>query len=471
MNNEEQAKLAAYIVEHYHSDPFGYCRDILQFTPDEWQRDVLLSLHKNRRTAVRSGHGVGKTRLAAAAIHWFMATRGYPRIRATANTEKQIMSILWAELATVNRNARNSELFDYSRTSFRLKDAPETHFAEAIAWSKEKSEAFAGIHADNVLYLFDEASAIDPVIWEVSQGAMTSSGARWIALGNPTRNTGKFNDCFGINRWAEGGDTSKWHTFTISCFDSPRVSEEYINEVEREYGKNSDPYRVRVLGLPPLQESQQFISLELFDRALGNYGTHAEHNPRILGVDVARFGDDESIGRERRGNQTRRVFKVHGQDTMKVAGQVLHAINEAKREKDPYDMVCIDDVGVGGGVVDRLREQDIDVVGVNAGMASRRPDCKNMRAELWMLYKEWLEHGKPDEDLREDSTGIQYSYDSSDRLVMERKEDMKKRGMKSPDEADALCLTFYPQNAIRKQDKIRYKPPRPSPIRRSGIAV
>lgn len=467
MNDQDKSELAGYIAEKYYDDPVGYCKDILCYVPDEWQGNVLSSVNKHRRTAVRSGHGVGKTRLAASSIHWFMATRSYPRIRATANTEKQIMSVLWAELATVNRAARNRELFDYQKTSFRLMDAPETHFAEAIAWSKEKSEAFAGIHAKNVLYVYDEASAIDDLIWEVSQGAMTEEGGRWLALGNPTRNNGKFNDCFGINAWQESDvDTSKWHSYTISCYDSPRVSEEYINEIVREYGKGSDPFRVRVLGLPPLQESQQFISLELFDKSLHNMGGFAEHNPKILGIDVARFGDDNSVGWERRGNSTRRIFKLNGQDTMKITGQVLHAINEAKKE--PYDVICIDDVGVGGGVVDRLREQGISVVGVNAGMASRRKDCKNMRAELWKTGKEWMEKGKVEEELRNDLTGIQYYYDSGDRLVMERKVDMKKRGLASPDDADAFLLTFYPQNAISKKKRIQRKP-KPSPIRRSGI--
>ncbi len=455
MNSIEMAKLAAYIADNYYDDPIGYCTDIVGIEPDDWQKLVMISVRDNQRTAVRACHGPGKTFLAAVINKWWMATRGYPRARFTANTEKQVMSILWSELAKVHRMSKDKELYEWTKTGYFLKDAPDVHWSQAIAWSENNSEAFAGLHAPNVLYGFDEASAIVDVIWEVSQGAMTNPEARWFVMGNPTRNTGKFYECFGKNKWVEGSDDpSLWHCFTISAFDSPRVSPEYIKTIEREYGKDSDPYRVRVLGLPPMQATQQFIPVDLFDSALINAGIFAPHNPKIFGVDVARFGEDDSIGRMRRGNLTKRVFKLHGQDTMQIAGAVLHELNEAKKLSDPYDAVCVDDVGVGGGVTDRLREQGVTVLAVNAGMGARRLDCKNMRAELWYLYKEWLQTGKVDEELRDDSIGIQYSYDSADRLVMERKEDMKKRGLKSPDEVDALCMTFYPQNMIRKQDKI-----------------
>lgn len=451
MNDREQAKLAAYIAETFHDDPEGYCRAVLGFDPDDWQGSVLRSVRDNRRTSVRSGHGVGKTRLAAAVIHWFMATRGYPRIRATANTEKQIMSVLWSELATVNREAKNRDLFDYSRTSFRLKAAPDTHFAEAIAWSAENSEAFAGIHSDNVLYIFDEASAIDDIIWEVSQGAMTSPHARWLCLGNPTRNTGKFNECFGRNKWRDGDtDTSLWHGVTVSCFDSPRVSKEYIAEVEREYGKDSDPYRVRVLGLPPMQEESQFIPVDLFESALHRKVNAQPHQPRILGIDPSRFGDDSSPFVDRKGPNARLVARLRGQDTMKIVGKAIELMNAAAQDGEAYDYVCIDEIGIGAGVVDRLREQKFDVIGVNVAETARRDDCKNLRSDLWRSMKEWLKEGHVTEEFRDDLIGPQYSFDSSGRLTLERKEDMKKRGLASPDVADALALTFFPLNPIKK---------------------
>jgi len=456
VNDKDKIKLGTYIAKEFYDDPIGYCKAVLQYMPDEWQGNILSSVNNYRRTAVRSGHGVGKTRLAASAIHWFMATRSYPRIRCTANTEKQIMSVLWSELATVNRNALNRDLFDYSRTSFRLKDAPETHFAEAIAWSKEKSEAFAGIHAENVLYVFDEASAIDEIIFEVSQGAMTNPKARWLCLGNPTKNTGKFHECFGKNKWqGEDTDTSKWHTFTISCLDSPRVAKEYIEEIIREYGLDSDPYRVRVLGLPPLQESQQFISVELFEEALHRSTESLPHEPRILGVDPARYGDDRSAIVDRKGRSAKLLKSLRGQDTMAIVGEVINCINKAKEEKDNYDYICIDEIGIGAGVVDRLKEQNYKVLGVNVAEKSRIGDAKNLRAELWHRMKEWLKEGSITEEFKDDLIAPMYSFDSSGRLIIERKEDMKKRGLASPDLADALAMTFYILNPIRDQSKMQ----------------
>jgi hypothetical protein len=450
MEMPELIRFAKYIIETFHNDPLGYCRAILEFEPDEWQKEVLESVRDNRRTAVRSGHGVGKTRLASSLIHWFMSTRAYPRIRCTADTEKQIMSVLWAELGTINRVAKNREMFDYNRTSFRLVSAPETHFAEAIAWSAENSEAFAGIHADNVLYIFDEASAIDESIWEVSQGAMTGEGARWLVLGNPTRNTGRFNECFGRNKWTEGSDdTSLWHTFTVSSEQSPRVDKSYINEIIREYGKDSDMFRVRVLGLPPMQSSQQFISIDLFEESVNRTAFSYPQDAKVLGVDPARFGDDSTAIVERKGKVATIKKVLHGQDTMGITGQVIALIAEAKKS-EPYDYICVDEIGVGAGVVDRLREQNFDVIAVNVTEKPRREDCKNMTSELWLLIKEWLKTGKIQEAFRDDLIGRQYSFDSSGRLAMERKEDMKKRGLRSPDLADALALTFYPLNPIKK---------------------
>lgn len=471
MNDREQAKIAAHVAKEFHDDPVGYCHAVLGFDPDAWQSDVMDSVAHSRRTAVRSGHGVGKTRLAASIIHWFISTRSYPRIRCTANTEKQIMSVLWSELGVIHRQAKNRDLFEYSKTSYRLKSAPEVHFAEAIAWSAEKSEAFAGIHSDNVLYIFDEASAIDSIIWEVSQGAMTKQNARWLVLGNPTRNQGKFYECFGRNQWKPGDiDTSLWHTFTISCFESPRVTKEYIDEIKREYGENSDPFRVRVLGLPPLQEDQQFISKSLFDSAANRIVHNSPTAARILGIDVARFGEDRTVFVERQGFVIKHLLTRRGQDTMRTVGDTLRLITDERQAGRPFHSVVIDSVGIGAGVVDRLREQGVEIIACNGGTEPRKPEkYKNLRAELWDSYKEWLKEGKIDPEFEEDSCGIFYSYDSGNRLVMERKEDAKKRGIASPDLADAATLTFYAPSHV-PMERLERKP-RSIPAWAKGVGV
>lgn len=450
MKPEDQAKLAEYIAKEYFDDPNGYFRAVLQVNPDPWQEEVNNSVRDNRRTAVGACHGPGKTFNAAGIIHWWMATRPYPRVRCTANTEKQIMSVLWSELAKVHRRAINKDMFQWTKTGFVLKSAPEIWWAQAIAWSENNSEAFAGIHEKYVLYIFDEASAIPDIIWEVSQGAMTNPHARWLVLGNRTRNKGRFHECFGKNKRRDNEeDTSKWNAFTVSAFDSPRVSQDYINEIEREYGKDSDPYRVRVLGLPPTREDQQFIPIDLFEKALHTPPVVYPSDMRILSCDPARFGDDRTVIGFRKGNSAGVIKSTRGQDIMKTAGDMFHEIARAKEAGEEYDSVVVDVVGIGAGIVDRLREQGVKVIEVNFGSKPMDGKCKNLGSELWKRMREWLETGSVTEEFRDDLIGRQYYFDSSDRLVMERKEDMKRRGLASPDIADMLAMTFVVRHINR----------------------
>ena len=176
----------AFFVERYAKDPVKYCIEVLGYEPDDWQAEDLRATVLNRRGAVASGHGVGKTRLVASKIHWFLSTRPYPQVVVTANTETQLSTKTWRELHKVNANAKNKDWFEPTATRFCLKDAPETWFAAAIPWTEKRSEAFAGTHEKHVLYLFDEASAISDSIWEVSEGAMTTEGSMWWVYGNPT---------------------------------------------------------------------------------------------------------------------------------------------------------------------------------------------------------------------------------------------------------------------------------------------
>jgi hypothetical protein len=444
--------LAQSIVARFYWDPWHYCRVVLGITPDPWQREVMDAVVGHRRVAVRSGHGVGKTNLSACLIHWFIATRSYPQIICTSNTAVQLATRLWREIAVVNSNAANKDMFSWQATTFKLKSAPERWFALAQPWSLDKPEAFQGAHEKNILVLFDEASGIPDVIWDAASGAMTTPGARWVAVGNPTRNTGKFYECFGKNAWHEGDpeDQGLWRGFTVSCLDSKRVPESYISEQKREYGADSDFYRVRVLGLPPVQEVKQFISKALFDAAATRITLTNPLAPRILGVDVAWEGDDRTVAVDRKGSTARLAFTRRGQDTMRTVGDVLAELQRAKDEGEPYDHIVVDTVGIGAGVHDRLREQGINVAGVNVGITSRNPDrYRNMRAELWDLYRQWLATGTVPMELQEDSCGIQYMHDSSGKLVMEKKSDIKKRGLSSPDMADAICLTFYIQGQLK----------------------
>lgn len=433
MKNEAQAD-GFYIASTYFKDPVGYVRDVLQAEPDTWQIEALNAVRDNKRVAGASGHGIGKTAFVAWIIHWFMATRPNPQVVVTANTKNQLDSKTWRELAKWNQKALNGHWFEVKATRMELKDSPETWFASAIPWTEHNSESFAGTHEEHVLVVFDEASAIADVIWDVVEGAMTTPGARWVALGNPTRNTGRFRECWGRFR-------HRWHTMQVDSRKAKMADQTQIAEWIADYGEDSDFVRVRVKGEFPKSSSAQLISSALVDAAVEYKAVGYEKLPLILGVDVARFGDDQTVICARRGRKVYPLSKFRELDTMQVAGHVAAAIKTLKPA-----LVNIDIGAMGAGVVDRLREQGYDVRGVNfGGQPVDKIKFANKRAEMWGDALEWLKEGGdlPDDyELKQDLIGPEYSYTSSQQLLLEKKESMKRRGLSSPDCADAFALTF-----------------------------
>jgi len=423
-----------FIALTYFADPVGYVRDVLQAEPDVWQIEALNAVRDNKRVAGASGHGIGKTAFVAWIIHWFMATRPNPQVVVTANTKNQLDSKTWRELAKWNQKALNGHWFEVKATRMELKDSPETWFASAIPWTEHNSESFAGTHEEHVLVVFDEASAIADVIWDVVEGAMTTPGARWVALGNPTRNTGRFRECWGRFR-------HRWHTMQVDSRKAKMADQTQIKEWIADYGEDSDFVRVRVKGEFPKSSSAQLISTALVEAAVKYKAVGFEKLPLILGVDVARFGDDQTVICARRGRKVYPLSKFRELDTMQVAGHVAAAIKDLKPS-----LVNIDIGAMGAGVVDRLREQGFEVRGVNfGGEPTDKIKFANKRAEMWGQALNWLKEGGelPDDyELRQDLIGPEYSYTSSQQLLLEKKESMKRRGLSSPDCADAFALTF-----------------------------
>jgi hypothetical protein len=430
----ETAGDGAYIATKYYADPVGYVRDVLQAEPDVWQLEALETVQNKKRMAAASGHGIGKTAFVAWVVHWFMATRPHPQVVVTANTKNQLDSKTWRELAKWNQKALNGHWFEVKATRMEMKSSPDTWFASAIPWTEHNSESFAGTHEDHVLVVFDEASAIADVIWDVVEGAMTTAGARWVALGNPTRNTGRFRECFGRFR-------HRWTTMQVDSRQAKMADKTQIAEWIADYGEDSDFVRVRVKGEFPRAASNQLIGSDLIEAATKYTAEGFEKLPLIVGVDVARFGDDQTVICSRRGRKVYPLVKYRELDTMQVAGHIANLINEKKPA-----LVNIDIGAMGAGVVDRLREQGFDVRGVNFGSSpTNKAKYYNKRAEMWGEMAEWFkECGEipDDQDLKSDLIGPEYSFTSSQQLQLEKKESMKRRGLPSPDCADALALTF-----------------------------
>jgi len=414
--------------------------------PDIWQAKVLARIaycvarNLPVRIAVASGHGIGKSALVAWLIHWFMSTRGpNPQVVVTANTKNQLMTKTWRELARWHKLSINEKWFKWTATRYYGFKNPETWVANAIPWSSENSEAFAGTHEEHVLVIFDEASAVDDAIWEVTEGAMTTPGAMWVCFGNPTRNTGRFRECF-----AGGKFSHRWWTMQVDSRTAKMADKRQLNEWIEDYGIDSDFVKVRVLGQFPVAANNQFIPSDIVTRARELILPDADfiQEPKILSCDPARFGDDSTVVTRRQGGKVWQQAEYKGLDTMAVARIVANDIDEWSP-----DGVFVDGIGIGAGVVDRLREMHFKTFDVQvSNTANQEDEYFNHRAEIWGDGRKWLRRQvdlpADDDKLQTDLIGIEYGFDGKGRIQLEKKSDMKKRGLNSPDRGDSLFLGF-----------------------------
>jgi hypothetical protein len=446
--------------------------------PDAWQAETLATIgeevRKRRfdgvrpvdpiRMATASGHGIGKTALTVWIILWIASTRPRSKGVVTANTSSQLETKTWAELAKWLKRCATGHWFKLTsgKMSMRLahKDDPEGWRCDALTCREENSEAFAGLHAadSTAYYLFDEASAVPNVIYDVAEGGMTDGEPMHFVWGNPTRNIGRFRELFGKFR-------HRWITRQIDSRDAKLPNKAKIAEWVKDYGEDSDFVRVRVRGVFPRAGSLQFIPSDAVSDAVAREGQD-NVNPIVFGVDVARFGDDASIIAIRRGRDAQSLpWKVfRNVDTMTLAAAIVD-LAHLYRPKAIY----VDEGGVGGGVVDRLRFLAQPVQGIQFGSAADRLNTTgghvyaNERAEMWGSMREWLKGGviPPTPELIADLVGVEYGYvmkNGVDAIQLEKKEDMKKRGLASTDFGDALALTFaYPISEAAPERRARHR--------------
>ncbi len=429
-----------------YTPPLTFARDILRVRLWDKQQQVLAALAAHRRVAVKSGNGLGKGFCAAAAVLWFIHCHDPAIVLSTAPTFRQVRHVLWRQVRRLYRPAM--DLLGGSMFNTRWELAEDRY---AMGLSAESADEFQGFHCPNMLIVVDEAEGVSDEIYEGIESVMTSAQPRLLLIGNPTTMSGAFRRAFHEER-------RLYHTITISALDSPNVREnrvvvaglttaQWVEERREIWGEENPIYRARVLGEFPDQEENTLISLSALEAAadedrLDYEQPGAMQDKVVLGVDVARYGSDRSVIVRRRGSIVEDIQSFRNLDTMAFARRVAAAV----REYDP-EYVCIDEIGVGAGVVDWLRQEGHPVRGVNAGRSARdnRQFC-NLRTEGYSRLRDLFAAGEikipPDNELIGELAAIKYGFDKHDRVRLERKDDMLKRGLPSPDKADALMLAF-----------------------------
>lgn len=419
--------------------------------PRQWQSDVLGDIRdhlSNPATrfqplmlAVASGHGIGKSAGIGMIVNWALSTCEDCKIVITANTDTQLRTKTSPEVAKWQRLSLTSEWLDVQSTSVSAKDAghAKNWRADFVPWSEHNTEAFAGLHnkGKRIVLIFDEASAIADRVWEVAEGALTDEGTEiiWIAFGNPTRNTGRFRECF--RRFKH-----RWIGRQIDSRTVEGTNKAQMDKWAEDYGEDSDFFKVRVRGMFPSMSSRQFISEVDVTAAYGKHLRPEQYNfaPRVLTVDPAWEGDDDFVIGLRQGLAFRILHRMPKNDNDLVAAQIIARFEDEEKA----DAVFVD-AGYGTGIVSSGQGMGRSWQLVWFASASTDAGCFNKRAEMWKAARDWLKSGgaiPPDPVLRDELQAPEIVPRADGKIQIESKKDMKARGIPSPNRADALVLSF-----------------------------
>lgn len=427
--------------EKIRNDPTFFVEKVLGNPLWEKQKEILEAVRDNSEVAVRSCHASGKSYVSGRIVHWWLNAYSNSVVITTAPTFRQVKEVLWREIkgSVVGKSIYPEKaILD---TSINI--SPQWF---ALGLSTDKPDQFQGFHSPHLMVLIDEASGIQPEIEEAIDGLTPEKIVR---IGQPLQITGRFADSFRYPNVKK---------MQISAFDTPNVKEgktiipglitkEDVEKFRIRYGEDSDVYKVRVLGEFPGQDSNALISIDDVAKAIQREVNVLSQWEKKIGVDVARFGDDRTAIIVRQMEKVIRKEVFSSLDTMEITGRVLKI---AKEEQVKADNIFIDVIGIGAGVYDRLKEQGWKTNAVNVAESPKdKENYINLRAELYAdKVKEWIKTGDlPDDDFYE-LANIKYKFNSTGKLQIESKEDMKKRGLESPDIADALMLTFASKGII-----------------------
>ncbi len=425
--------------------------------PEAWQRNLLERIRDGLLTperaileATASGHGVGKSACVSWIIKWAADTKPDTRGVITANTETQLKTKTWSELGKWHHMSITRDVFKLTATAYFHPNHERTWRIDMVPWSERNTEAFAGLHNQGrrILVIFDEASAIPDVIWETTEGALTDKDTQilWLVFGNPTRNLGRFKECFG------GGTHSDfWFSRQVDSRTVSFTNKEQIARWIKAYGEDSDFVRIRVYGMFPRVGEMEFFNADDIAAAMVRESQTGLTDPLALGVDVARYGKNSSVIYPRKGRDARTYprQRFQGLSTVALAERVFEVNFQYHA-----DGIMVDGGGVGGGVVDNIRARALHCYDVQFGSKDDTPHFMwgsdgeryaNKRSGMYGACRAWLKNGMlPDDpDLRKQFSAIKYTLNKRDEIQLISKEDMLKLDPDLElDDIDALVLTF-----------------------------
>jgi phage terminase large subunit len=433
--------------------PLLFVVDVLGVTPEKWQRDMLRAFGRGeRKISIRSGNGTGKTAFVSWCILYMLLFRYPQNTVATAPSKQQLEDALVVRvLEWFGRLPQPiKDRYEVKKNRIELLEAPATSWFSARTAREEQPEALKGVHSDHVLLVVDEASGVPEAIFAAGKGSMSSTNAQTILISNPHRTSGYFYKTHNQSK-------HNWLTLHVKPGESSRVDPTFRQEIIDDWGEDSDEYRVMWLGEFPRQDLNTLIPREHVESARKRDVIVPDGVREIWGLDVARFGDDaNALVRRSRLAVSPQIERWAGKDLMETAGRVKARWDETPPHLRPEE-ILVDEIGLGAGVVDRLMELKLPVRGINVAEASSTADkYRNLRTELWFRARDWLaskNHKLPSCDggcgreclhevLADELLHPRYGYTSTGKMLVEPKDSMKKRGIRSPNVADAFVLTF-----------------------------
>ena len=454
-------------LREWKKDPLLFVREAFDWDrivgfdgPSSQQADALSQMGTAKRTTIRSGHGTGKDAMASWLIYWWMSTRPFAKVAATAPTGRQLSDILWSELAKWHRYLHFADEFVIQKDKLFHKDAPKEWWARAISPSvkaskEEQAETLAGLHGDHLFIIVDEASGVNDPVFVPLEGALTQEDNRVLLIGNPTKNKGYFHETH-----FDPKTKKRWLRFHWDSRLSTNVVPDMVDYFRDKYGEDSNVFRIRVAGNPPVDAENTLIPLDWAISCIGNEQVVDEDEPIYISADIARYGEDASIVLPRQGYRIDPWRTFRKMNTMELAGHIMQTFLDTDAEG-----IGLDGIGVGGGVADNLYKKKGGTRfthEVNVSTSSTDPaKYHRLRDELWWKLRENCQNRRywfPDttvkfgglnlnlgQELANELSIPTYDPDHGGRgvLKVESKPEMKRRGEASPNIADALGISEY----------------------------